>query len=194
MLLKFGGFKINHVHYIIRFKQADYIKEFIALNHKLRCETTDKNDEKIIKLINSSLCGRALLSKENFNIYFQIISDFVKAEKAVSKDTFKDYDMLNEESALFNIEKQYIKLDSPCYIRSCILDSSEILIYNYYCTLKNKYKDDSSMLYIDTDGFLCNIRNHDDVIKKCMKMKCLTCRVMISHLNTTDQVIIKWVK
>ena len=61
--------------------------------------------------------------------------------------------------------KNCIKLNSPSYISACILDLSKILIYNYWYTLKNKYKDDTSMSYIDTDGFVCNSRNNDDIYK-----------------------------
>ena len=101
----------------------------------------------------------------------------IKQKKIVSKDSFKDYDIISSdednndnESVLFNIEKTYVKLDSPSYIGSCILDLSKILIYNYWYRLKDKYKDNINMLYIDTDGFVCHIRKNDNVYKDMYEM------------------------
>ena len=146
------------------------MREYIELNHKLRCETTDKNNEKMFKLINNSLCGPIYINKEKYNPNIRIISDIDEAKKVVSKDTFKDHDFINDESSLFNIEKQYIKLDSPCYTGACVLDLSKIFLYTYWYILKNKYKDNISMLYIDTDGFVYNIKNVDDVYKDMYEM------------------------
>ena len=120
--LKLGGFNIENIHYIIKFRQANYMRQYIELNHKNRCESTDKNNQQMFKLMGNSLCGRTLMNKEKFNSNIRIVTDTDKAKKAVSKDTFKDYDIIDEENFLFNIEKSYIKLDSPTYIESSILD------------------------------------------------------------------------
>ena len=170
--LKIGGFKIERINYIIRFKQASYMREYIELNHRNRCESKNKIYDSLFKLLGSSLCGRTLLNKKKYNSNIKIVSDIDKTKKTVSKQTFKDYEIINEqdESVLFNIEKQYVKLDAPLYIGSTTLDLSKILIYEYFYKLKDKYKDNISMLYIDTDGFVCNIRNNDDVYKDMYEM------------------------
>ena len=159
--IKLGGFNIKNIYYIIKFNQSNYMRKYIQYNHKLRCETDDKYYEKMYKLISNSLCELTLSNKEQFTSNIRIIAYIDKAKNVVSKDTFKDYHIVNESSALFNIEKQYIKLDSPNNIGSCILDLSKILIYNYWYKLKDKYKHNIRMMYIDTDGFLSNITNHD---------------------------------
>ena len=64
MKLGGGGFKIENIHYIIKFKQANYMKDYIELNHKLRCKSTDKNNQSIYKLLSNSLCGRTLMNKD----------------------------------------------------------------------------------------------------------------------------------
>ena len=113
------------------------------------------------------------MNKEKYNSNIRIVSEINKAKRIVSKDSFKDYDIIsssdedsdNPDTVLFNIEKNHVKLDSANYIGSCILSLSKILIYNYWYRLKNKYKDNISMLYIDTGGFVCNIKNTDDIYK-----------------------------
>ena len=150
------------------------MRDYIELNHKNRCETTNKHNQMMFTLMNNSLFGRTLMNKEKFNSNIRIVSEIDKAKKIVSKDTFKDYDIIDSsddnESVVFNIERSYVKLDSASYIGSCILDLSKILLYNYWYRLKDKYKNDISMLYIDTFGFVCNIRKNDDVYKDMYEM------------------------
>ena len=145
------------------------MKDYIEYNHKNRCESDNENNRRMYKLLSNSVYGRSLLNKEKYSRNVRINSDPEKASRAVSKDTFKDYEIINEESGLFNIEKQFIILDSPCYIGSVILNLSKILIYNYWYKLKNRYQNNISMLYIDTDGFVCNIKT-EDIYKDMYKM------------------------
>ena len=60
--LQLGGFKIENIHYIIKFNQNHYMKDYIQLNHKYRCKSNDKNDEKMFKLMNCLPLGSMLLS------------------------------------------------------------------------------------------------------------------------------------
>ena len=167
--LKLPGFKIQNINYIIRFKQAIYMKDYIEYNHKNRIESTNENDKRIYKLLTNSVFGRSLLNKEKYSSNIKIINDHEKASKIISNDRFKDYEIINENSTLINIEKQCIKLDSPCYIGSCILDLSKIIFYDYWYKLKNRYKNNISLMYYDTDSYLCHIKT-DDVYKDMSQM------------------------
>ena len=145
------------------------MKDYIEYNHQNRIESTNQNDKRSYKILTNSTFGRCLLNKEKYSSKIKIISDHEKASKAVSNETFKDYQIINQESSLFNIEKQCIQLDSPCYIGSTILDQSKIIFYDYWYKLKNRYKDNISLMYYDTDSYLCNIKT-DDVYKDMSEM------------------------
>ena len=169
--LKFPGFKIKDINYIIKFKQAKYMKDYIEYNHKNRIEATNENDKLIFKLMINSVFGRSLLNKMKYNSNIKVFnnSDYEKVLKIVSDDRFKDYELIDENSALINIEKQCIRLDSPAYIGSTILDLSKIEFYNNWYKLKNKYKDNISLMYYDTDSYLCHIKT-EDVYKDMSEM------------------------
>ena len=87
----------------------------------------------------------------------------------MSDHRFKDYEIINENSSLINIEKQCIKLDSPCYIGACILDLSKIIFYDYWYKLKDRYKNKINLMYYDTDSYLCHIKT-DDIYKDMSEM------------------------
>ena len=133
--LKMPGFKIKQINYIIKFKQAKYLKDYVEYNHQNRIESTNENDKSIYKLLINSLFGPTLLNKEKYssNIKLYNDEDYEKVLKIVSNDRFKEYESIDENNALINVEKQCIKLDTPAYIGSTILDLSKIVFYeNWY--------------------------------------------------------------
>ena len=85
--MKLGGFKIENIHYIIKFKQANYMRDYVKFNHKNRCESQNKNDEMMFKLMSNSLFGRTLMNKETFNSNIRIVSEIDTA----TKNCFKGY-------------------------------------------------------------------------------------------------------
>ena len=51
-------------------------------------------------------------------------------------------------------------MDKPIYIGTSILDLSKLFMYDYN-NLKLKYKDNVSLLYMDTDSFILEIKTGD---------------------------------
>ena len=63
------------------------------------------------------------------------------------------------ELLCYSFEKESIEMDKPIYIGTSILDLSKSLMYDYYYNnLKSKYKDNVSLLYMDTDSFILEIK------------------------------------
>ena len=170
--LKMPGFKIKDINYIIKFRQSKKImKDYIEYNHKQRIESANEGDKDIYKLMINSIFGRSLMNKMKYSSNIKIFddSDYEKVSTIVSNDRFKDYEIINENSALINIEKQCIKLDSPAYIGSTILNLSKIIFYDNWYKLKDRYGDNISLMYYDTDSYLCHIKT-EDIYKDVSKM------------------------
>ena len=72
------------------------MKDYIELNHTLRCESTDKNDKSMFKLLNKSLTGRALLNKEKYNSNIRKISNGQIAKKQRLKTHVKSMILLTK--------------------------------------------------------------------------------------------------
>ena len=68
-----------------------------------------------------------------------------------------------------NFDSEKIKLNTPLYMGWFILENSKAFMYNFfYNVLKKTYNDDVSLLYMDTDSFLINMKNRNffDEIQK----------------------------
>ena len=70
--------------------------------------------------------------------------------------------MFSENFCAIHLKKESIEMDKPIYIGTSILDLSKLFMYDYYYNnLKSKYKDNVSLLYMDTDSFIFEIKTSD---------------------------------
>ena len=59
-------------------------------------------------------------------------------------------------------EKSYFSTYPTAYIRMCILELSKVLIYEFhYDYVKNKYSNNSRLLFRDTDSLMYEIKTED---------------------------------
>ena len=62
-------------------------------------------------------------------------------------------------------------LSKPAYVRTCILDLSDVLMYEFrYDYIKNKYGINSRLVFTDTDSLIYEIKT-DDVYEDFSKDK-----------------------
>ena len=53
-------------------------------------------------------------------------------------------------------------LNKPAYIRMCVLELSNVLMYEFhYDYIKNKYGNNSRQLFTDTDSLMYEIKTED---------------------------------
>ena len=58
--------------------------------------------------------------------------------------------------------KVTLTLNKPAYIGICILEISKVLMYEFhYDYIKNKYGNNSRLLFTDTDCFMYEIKTED---------------------------------
>jgi hypothetical protein len=91
--------------------------------------------------------------------------------KYISKPTFKNGLIFNENLAAVEYIKEKLQLDKPIYVGFSILDLSKLLMYDFhYSFIKKKYGDKVKLLFTDTDS-LCYRLETDDFYKDMMKHK-----------------------
>ena len=67
----------------------------------------------------------------------------------------------NELVAIFK-NKVTLTLNKPAYIGMCILELSKVLMYEFhYDYIKNKYGNNSRLLFTDTDSLMYEIKTED---------------------------------
>lgn len=81
----------------------------------------------------------------------ELVCNKRRAEKLIKKPTFKDNTIYNEQLSAFHMNIDIMKFDKPIFVGFSVLDLSKNLMYDFhYHTMKNYYKDDIELLYMDT--------------------------------------------
>ena len=66
---------------------------------------------------------------------------------------------ISEDLSIIEMNKTRVKMNKPIYLGLSILDISKILMYEFwYDYMKPNYGYDVKLCYMDTDGFIMNIK------------------------------------
>ena len=82
-----------------------------------------------------------------------------EAKKLTGKVIFKDFHILSENVALWDMKKANILLDKQILIWFKILEISKFKMFMNYERLKEVYKDTMHLFYKDTDSLELLIKN-----------------------------------
>ena len=125
-LVQKSWFKDYKIHRGIKFKERNWLQQYIDLNTDLR--TKANNDFKInfFKLMNISVFGKIVENIRN-RVSVEFLSTEKKAEKLVSKTRFEHLNIFDENLIAIHMKKTTLNYNKPIYLGMCILDLSKYL-------------------------------------------------------------------
>jgi len=130
----------------VREKRKTATSEFESDDAKLQANTTfGKTMEQICHRVN-----------------VRLICDEHKLAKAVSKSSFRQSEIINDDLVMVRGAKQTITLNKPISVGFTILEIYKLIMYRFcYDYLKLKYKDKCKLLFTDIDSLCCYIQTED---------------------------------
>ena len=82
--------------------------------------------------------------------------------KRTSKPSYMSHKIFNNDLVAIRKNKVTLTLNKPAYIGMCILELSKVLMYQFhYDYIKNKYRDNSTLLFTDTHSLMYEIKTED---------------------------------
>ena len=121
------------------------------------------------KLLNNSVSVKTM---ENIRkrVDVRLETDQKKLSKLVSKPTYVNSKIFNEDLVAVHKIKETLTLDRPAYVGMCILDLSKRLMYDFhYNYIKSRYGK-KKLLFADTDS-LCYEIETEDIYKEVWEDK-----------------------
>ena len=118
-------------------------------------------EKDFFKLMNDSVFGRTM---ENLRkrVDVRLVTDQKKLFKLVSKPTYVNSKIFNEDLVAVHKIKETLTLDRPAYVGICILDLSKTLMYDFhYNYIKEKYGSKAELLFTDTDSLCYEMETGD---------------------------------
>ena len=164
------GLKLKKVHRVLEFDQSPLLAQYINFNTQKRVNAKNAFEKDFFKLLNNSVFGKTM---ENIRkrVDVRLVTNQKKLSKLVSKPSYVNSKIFNEDLVAVHKIKETLTLDRPACVGMCILDLSKTLMYDFhYNYIKNKYRPKAKLLFTDTDS-LCSEIETKDIYKELWEDK-----------------------
>ena len=124
--------------------------------------------------MNNAVFGKTMENvKKHKNI--TLVTTDTERNKLVSEPNYHTTKWFSESLLAIEMKKTVIKANKPIYLGLATLAISKIKMYEYWCDdIRKKYKKHVKLCYMDTDGFIVNVKTEDfyrdiaNMLKKSM--------------------------
>ena len=107
--------------------------------------------------MNNSVFGKTMENVRNHKDIKLVTTD-KKRNKLVSEPNYPTTKHFSENLLAIEMRKTEVKMNKPVYLGMSILDTSKILMFEFwYDYIKPKYGDRPKLCYMDTDSFIIHI-------------------------------------
>ena len=121
----------------------------------------DKYGKALYKLMNNAVYGKTMENLRN-RIDVKLVSNKKDYLKWTSKPSYMSHKIFDNDLVAIRKNKVTLTLNKPAYIGMCILELSKVLMYEFhYDYIKNKYGNNSRLLFTDTDSLMYEIKTED---------------------------------
>ena len=147
------GMKLMKVHRILKFKQSNWLKEYIEFNtEKIKNAVSEFEKNFFFKLLINCIYGK-IMENIRKRISVKLINKCKDYLRCVSKPNFISQKIFDKNFIAVHQIKSVLTLNKPVYVGFSILELSKFLMYKFhYDYLCNKY--DAKLLFTDTDSLV----------------------------------------
>ena len=131
------------------------------MNTELRKLAKSDFQKDFFKLMNNSVFGKTM---ENIRKHrdIKLVTTNKRRSKLVSEPNYHTMNYISEDLSIIEMKRTKVKMNKPIYLGLSILETSKILMYEFwYGYMKPKYNDNVKLCYLDTDSFIMNIKTED---------------------------------
>ena len=151
------GMKLNKIHKILKFKQCDWLKQFVDFNTDKRKNAADKFEESFFKLMINIVFAKTM---ENLRKSVELINNAKDYVRCVSRPSFVSQKIFSKNFVAVHRIKPVLALNKPLYVGFSTLELSKSLMNEFhYGYIKNKF--DAKLLFTDTDSLVYEIKKEN---------------------------------
>ena len=156
------GLKLNKIHRVMRFRQSQWLKEFMEFNMEARRTAPNPFEAMVIKTTSNSIYGKFLQSPRGRKDV-RLVSNKKTFEKLIRRPNIKTFEIFDENLAIVELQKTDALFNNPLPCAFAVLEISKSILYHlYYEKLMKAYSPERLTLhYLDTDSLLVSIENAD---------------------------------
>ena len=151
------GVKLKKIHKILKFRQSNFLQEYIDCNISRRINATNPYDKLHYKNLSNILFGKFIeCLRKRSKIYLRTSWDGrAGAEYLISKVNFKRLEIFDENFVAIELNKLIVEYDRPIYVGFAILEIAKVLLNDFhYNFIWPRYGQNARLIYHDTDSLL----------------------------------------
>ena len=174
-LLQLGiqqGYRVTHIHHIIRFRQAPFIFEYVKMLSEKRAKSKTTVEKNLYKLLANSTYGKFVeTGLKRMKVKFA--STWNKREAIIQKhgcDMLVGTIMFTEYLIGIKLNLPMGKVMEPFFIGFAILDMSKHIIYDFYYNVLKTTFDNVEILGQDTDSLIVKLSDKENIIHEMCGM------------------------
>lgn len=159
------GVKLLKIHRILLFSEAPVLKDYIALNTKIRDHATKIGDfagRERAKLMNNSIYGKTY---ENPMKYSTLVmtSSANEAVRTQSKPGFVKNVFVSGDFTIADVKHAEVKYDKPLYLGAIITELAKYHMFDMYFNHVIPFwgRKRTQLLFTDTDSLMIGIETKD---------------------------------
>ena len=174
-LLQLGiqqGYRVTHIHHIIRFKQAPFIFEYVNMLGEKRAKSKTTVEKNLYKLLANSTYGKFVETiLKRMKVKFA--NTWNEREAIIQKhgyDMIAGTTMYSENLIGIKLNTPVRRVEKPFFIGFAILDMSKHIIYDFYYNVLKTTFDNVELLGQDTDSLIVQLSNEGNIVHKICGM------------------------
>ena len=154
------GMKLKLIRRGLKFKEKDFMKNYIDKNTSLRSQAKNAFEKELFKLMNNSVFGKTMENVRN-RVSIELVKDAERAAKLVNKPNFEELKIFDEFLIAVKTRTTKVWMNKPVYVGMSILDLSKTLMFSFQYGYVKKKWEKAEVLYSDTDSLVLNIETDD---------------------------------
>ena len=153
------GMKLIKIHRALKFKQSNWLKEYIHFNTEKRKNSKNAFEVQFFKLMRNCIYGKTCENiRKRINV--KLVNNSKDYLKYVSKANFISQKIFDKIFVAIHEIKPVLTLNKPIYVGFTVLESSKLFMYKFHCEYEcNKF--DAKLLLTDTDSLVYEIKDKD---------------------------------
>ena len=122
---------LKKVHKVIQFNQAEFLKEYIDINTKLKIKAKNDFEKDFFKLINTSIFEKKTMENVRIKRAIRLVTTDKKRSKLASDSDYNRTKWFLEDLLTKEMNKIKVRMDRPVYLALSILELSRTLMYEF---------------------------------------------------------------
>ena len=125
------GMKLSRIHRILKFKQSNWLKEYIEFSTEKRKCAPNNFEKQFFKVLNNSIYGKCMENlRKRINVKFiNSVGDYLKI---VIKPSFISQKIFSKNIIAVHQIKSVLSLNKPIYVGFGILELSKLLMCKFH--------------------------------------------------------------